>query len=360
MAMMSLTCRVCEAESPHDLYSFRERMYGLDGEFTYFLCRECGCLQISSVPSDMRRFYPPSYYSMSGGPGAGLGLKTRLKRVRDRAALGDSSALGRCLATIAPAPADLAAVGRLSLGLDAKVLDVGCGSGSLLHRMLLLGFTSLHGVDPFLRQDQVLPGLEIRRMSLDMVAGKFDLIMFHHSFEHLEDPRGTMALVKDRLEPGGRCLLRVPTVSSWAWEHYGRDWVQLDAPRHFFLHSTRSLEHLALAAGLTVEGRWYDSTAFQFWGSDQYVRGVALESSASLARSRVRRLLHLPSRVIENRRARVLNADGRGDSVAIVMCKPPAGALGLVPSRDVHGSAERHPKGADVRHGPVLHNAAVR
>jgi len=39
--------------------------------------------------------------------------------------------------------------------------------------------------------------------------------------------------------PGGWCVIRIPTVSSFAWEHYREQWVQLDAPRHFFLHKVR-------------------------------------------------------------------------------------------------------------------------
>jgi len=57
--------------------------------------------------------------------------------------------------------------------------------------------------------------------------------------------------------------------------------VQLDAPRHIFLHSVRSIEICAEVAGLRVADIDFDSTAFQFWGSEQYKRGIPLESEQS-------------------------------------------------------------------------------
>ena len=66
--------------------------------------------------------------------------------------------------------------------------------------------------------------------------------MFHHSFEHLPDPIETLERVYRLMPSGGNCLIRIPLVSSEAWKKYGPHWVQLDAPRHFFLYSIESLK----------------------------------------------------------------------------------------------------------------------
>ena len=73
------------------------------------------------------------------------------------------------------------------------------------------------------------------------MEGQWDVIMFHHVFEHLEDPFGMLRACWRLLSDAGCCLLRIPTVSSYAWKHYGGNWVHLDAPRHFFLHSRQSI-----------------------------------------------------------------------------------------------------------------------
>lgn len=98
--------------------------------------------------------------------------------------------------------------------------------------------------------------------------------MFHHSFEHISDPLEALETVRSLLAPNGRCLIRVPVVS-WARNEYGANWVQIDAPRHFFLHTEKSMEILAEKVGLEITRVEYDSTEFQFWGSELSKRGAA-------------------------------------------------------------------------------------
>ena len=38
-------------------------MYGLRNEFKYYHCNNCGCLQISNIPSNLNIYYPENYYS---------------------------------------------------------------------------------------------------------------------------------------------------------------------------------------------------------------------------------------------------------------------------------------------------------
>lgn len=88
-------------------------------------------------------------------------------------------------------------------------------------------------------------------------------------------------MVSQLLTPEGVCLVRVPTSSSYAWQHYRTHWWQLDAPRHFFLHSIRSIEILTSRAAMCVENIIFDSTELQFMASEQYRRGIPLLSRES-------------------------------------------------------------------------------
>ncbi len=58
-------------------------------------------------------------------------------------------------------------------------------------------------------------------------------------------------------------------------------WVQIDAPRSIFLHSTKSLEILSRNKRFEFSKIVYDSTAFQFWGSDQYRKNIPLNEPHS-------------------------------------------------------------------------------
>src|SRR5579872_1464321 len=60
-------CRICNSSSGHKHFSCKEKLFGLEGEFAYFQCGACGCLQIAQVPADLGRFYPAHYYSFKPG-----------------------------------------------------------------------------------------------------------------------------------------------------------------------------------------------------------------------------------------------------------------------------------------------------
>ena len=56
------SCRICH-ESSSKTYIAKEMMYGTRDEFEYFECENCGCLQISEIPTNLGDYYPSNYYS---------------------------------------------------------------------------------------------------------------------------------------------------------------------------------------------------------------------------------------------------------------------------------------------------------
>jgi len=291
-----MECRVCNNSENNRLYRAREMMFGLKDQFVYFECARCRCLQIAQVPDDMTRYYPPYYYSFNNAPS---------REERDLA--------GRLVDYY---------LARAAITPDWKILDVGCGGGGLLRALREAGFANLMGVDPYIRQTlEYGGGLRVLKGTLGDVGPEWDLIMFHHSFEHLADPLETLEAVSSLLSGDGVCLIRIPTVSSYAWRHYRTDWVQLDAPRHLFLHSTESLEMISERAGLEVGHVIYDSEAFQFWGSEQYRRDIPLFSAGSymvnpsgsiFSQSQIREFEH---------NALQLNLEKQGDQAAFCLTK---------------------------------------
>jgi hypothetical protein len=141
--------------------------------------------------------------------------------------------------------------------------------------------------------------------------------MFHHSFEHVNDPLRTLLSARRLLCSGGTCLIRMPTTSSWAWRQYRESWCQIDAPRHTYLHSVESVRILASRAGFKLDRVIYDSTALQFWGSERYAkRRSLLESLDPTGRP----LEYSPGRLAHFRRqARKLNDRQNGDQVAFYL-----------------------------------------
>lgn len=306
-------CRICEDASPKRFFPVREMMFGTRRSFLYFACPTCGCLQIDRIPRDLAEHYPAGYYSLATPEGVG-GVRTLLKRHRDRYHTRGSGLLGRLLHRVRPYPVDggLHCLRRLRTRPKARILDVGCGGGHLLTQMSEAGFGNLTGVDAFISASTKLRGgIRIVRGTLHDLRGAYDLIMLHHTLEHVADPLATLSAVAARLAPGGWCVIRTPVVPCEAWEHYGVDWVQIDAPRHLFVHSRDSLKRLARQAGLVPKRVEFDSTAFQFTGSERYRRDIPLHDERQpFSRRRIRTF---------RRRARLLNHQGRGDQAAFYL-----------------------------------------
>jgi SAM-dependent methyltransferase len=295
-------------------------MLGLRESFEYFECGGCSSLQIGEIPRDMARYYPSHYYSYGDPPAPRLGPLGRwLKRRRDAGIILRRDLLGRLLSRVRPAPS-LAPLGELGLRRNTRILDVGSGAGHLLGALEGIGFVHLLGIEPYLPADRVpVKGPRVLRRTLFECRGTFDLVMFHHSFEHVPDPAGTLRHVAGLLAPRGTCLLRVPTASSYAWREYRTDWVQLDAPRHFHLFSIEGLARLAEATGFRVARSWDVSSAFQFWGSEQYQMDIPLLSDRSYARNPGASPFG-PAQIREfERRAERLNARREGDEIAVCL-----------------------------------------
>jgi 2-polyprenyl-3-methyl-5-hydroxy-6-metoxy-1,4-benzoquinol methylase len=325
-------------------------MFGYRDTFTYFECPACGCLQIAEIPSDMGRFYPSHYYSFTPmrpvPSAASLARRVRryTKRARDRYAAVGEGLLGRAVALVfddSPLARDVSshfAGQRLSsLGVreSSRILDVGCGGGVFLSMLHEIGFRNLLGVDPHLSCDsEPRPALRIRKATIHDLAGTWDVITFHHSLEHIPDQDETLCSAFRLLAERGLCLVRIPTTSSVAWERYREHWVQLDAPRHFFLHSVRSLTAVAERAGFVVDDVVYDSTGFQFWGSEQYRRDFPLRARSPEGGNPDPALFSDGDLQAFERRARELNVLGRGDQAAFFLRKRdhrPARSPGVQP-----------------------------
>jgi SAM-dependent methyltransferase len=298
-------------------------MFGLEEGFEYFECGRCGCLQIEEIPADLSPYYRRDYLSFTDPPRASR-LQRSLKRARARHAFGRASPLGALVLRAFGSAKSIDWVRTAGGSLDTEILDVGCGAGHLLREMHDAGFTRLTGIDPFLPDGVRAPdGVSLRRCGLEECAGSYGLVMLHHSFEHMPDPASALGAVRRLLRPGGCALIRIPLAGSFAWREYGPDWVQLDAPRHLHLHTPASMRLLAERAGLEVDRVEFDSTGFQFWGSEQYRRGIPLFDARSYAVAPGRAVFSPAEIAAFEARARELNRSGEADSACFYLRRAP-------------------------------------
>lgn len=318
------TCRICGNRGDHDRYVGVEMMYGTREKFPYFICASCGCLQIEDFPENLHKYYPVDYYSHSRAPSRRYGLLKRLLiKQRVRNALFDRGyKLNKVISGFVDMP-DIRVKSGIPLirilrtcgveDFSTRFLDVGCGVWSdWLADLRDIGFCNLSGIDPFVSQDVFDGTISIRKLGIAEVAGEYDVISFHHSLEHIPDQLGALKCAARLLVDGGVILIRIPTVSSQVWDEYKTNWVEMDAPRHLYLHSDKSLAVLADRAGLEISEKLCDSTSFEFYASEQYARGIPLRSSKSFEVDRGNGLFSVAELGEFRRKAEAANQRGKG------------------------------------------------
>ncbi len=325
--MVSLECKICGNSENNRVHTAREMMFGMRDEFEYLECARCGTLQIVEIP-DLSRYYPNDYYSFSKTIETGLSQKLK-SRLAARCAAdyfnNGRNFIGKYLTENRSwlklyFPAFLRQF-NLNLNFHSHILDFGCGAGKLLYLLHYFGFRNLTGADAFIEKDIFYPnGVKIYKSSLEELEPSFDLIMLHHSFEHLPNPLETLREIHRLLRKDKFCLIRIPVVN-FAWEKYAVNWVQIDPPRHLFLFTEKSLRFLAEKAGFVVEQVIYDSESFQFWASEQYLQNIPLTDKRSYHGDITASIFTARQIADWEKQAEDLNAQNRGDQACFYLRK---------------------------------------
>ena len=193
-------CRICSSVNNTEEYVLKEMMFGTREEFEYFKCSNCGCLQIKQIPSNLEKYYPSDYLIFTE-PGESV-LRKFMRFKREIYLLGGKGMIGKILTRIFGIPNGYLWLNGLNLKSDNSILEVGCGNGDLLVKMHKAGFKNLVGVDPFIKKEIIYSeNFKILKRSLQELNNlSFDLIMFHHSFEHLDNPHEIFVSLKKLLK----------------------------------------------------------------------------------------------------------------------------------------------------------------
>ncbi len=135
-----------------------------------------------------------------------------------------------------------------ALPADARILEIGCGTGHNLPMLARFGRVEAIEIDPAAREiashrlaravgDAPLPELPgVERGAYDLVAG-LDVV------EHIADDVAALAAMRERLAPGGTILVTVPA-HRWMWSAH--DVVN----HHHRRYSKATLRRALAAAGL--------------------------------------------------------------------------------------------------------------
>ena len=140
------------------------------------------------------------------------------------------------------------------VGHVARLLEIGCGTGSNLE--MLSAFGRVEGIEtsPFARAYAQSRGFSVRdgRLpdALPPAIGSFDAVCMFDVLEHIESDVQALAAVRRLLNPGGRLVVSVP---AYQWL-FGMHDVRL---HHFRRYSRRQLDAVLRRAGFAVSWTSY-------------------------------------------------------------------------------------------------------
>lgn len=238
--METTTCNLCGSPSASYRYTLADYyLQRFDVETTLVQCSQCGLVYQNPRPTfaEMAAHYPPEYppYHTGRGrrPGRLLqwaydyGMRKRSRFVTRHKQSG-------------------------------KLLDVGCSTGVFLAGMRDQGAWEPHGVEVSAEVAEIAR----REHALDVFAGtleeaafpdrQFDVVTMWDVLEHLHDPAASLAEIHRILKEDGILVVRVPNLASWDAQWFGRFWAGLDAPRHLYIFTPRTLAQILERAGFSV------------------------------------------------------------------------------------------------------------
>jgi SAM-dependent methyltransferase len=139
---------------------------------------------------------------------------------------------------------------EVRLPADARILEIGCGTGHNLQ--MLSGFGHVDGLE----LDDEAAALSEKRLGrgiirsplpeLDGVSNDYDLIGAFDVIEHIEDDRAALAAIATKLKSGGKFMMTVPA-HPWMWTAHDV------ANHHKRRYSKRSLRALIEGSPMRLE-----------------------------------------------------------------------------------------------------------
>ncbi len=263
------TCLVC-AQPGRLLYDkLTDKLFRSTGEWTLKKCvnKECGLVWLDPAPreSELWKLYANYYTHVDKSCQATSSIKRCYHFVRDcylSLRFGYFKGLrqyqlrwiGTLLNFFPARRANLDfSVMYLNNKPGGKLLEIGCGNGTMLKYLDSLGW-QVEGIDfdPIAVEKARLKGINIKLGSLKdqhYDENTFDAVILSHVIEHVPDPIALLSEIHRILKPGGMISLVTPNINSFGRMLFKNFWLHLDPPRHLFLFDNNSLLKSAQKAG---------------------------------------------------------------------------------------------------------------
>ncbi|MGB8454192.1 MAG: class I SAM-dependent methyltransferase [Anaerocolumna sp.] len=266
-----MICRICGNDKGNRKHFIKERIINQGTTFEYLECSKCGALMLNENIEDFSQWYPKSYNPFRKiEDNTNRWLKIYRKLLVEILIRLKNPELFQRFLSINNLDILLKRLYGSNISKKDKILDIGCASGYWLDWMYEMGWKRITGVDLFYPDIDGERKWEFIKGDIFVIKEKYDCIILNHSFEHMEEPLNVLKHIRKLLQKNGICIISVPMMGGEAWKMFGTDFCQIDAPRHIFLYTEKSMKYLCEKAGLSIERILYDSNEKVFSLSAAY------------------------------------------------------------------------------------------
>ncbi len=243
-------CKICGSPGIPTYKDLPDRLFSSPGLWNLSKCSnsECGLMWLDPMPleEDIYKAYR-SYYTHGDKSGGTPSLEARITKAL--------VPIFQLFMRLTPIHRERVDIEQMFLGniVPGRVLEVGCGDGTMLSRLADLGW-SVEGqeVDPISATIAAKANITIHLgslVSLNLPEASYDAIVMNHVIEHVHDPVKLLAECQRLLKPGGILVAVTPNIRSFAHRAFHSNWRDLDPPRHVMIHCRNSLHPVAEKAG---------------------------------------------------------------------------------------------------------------
>ncbi len=242
------TCDNCGCREEQVLFSGPDRLHGLPGRFTLVRCLGCGWLRVNPRPvaEDLAKYYPEDYVAYAHAIEDEKHWWARLDRQYGVAK--QARAIERYCHR-------------------GRILEVGCGTGTLLNEMKKRGW-SVVGIEPnehAANYARTRFGMEIFNGTLEEYNPEpesFDVVCAWNVVEHLPSPAQDMTRMQRALKKGGLLVMSIPNLESPERCLFGEAWLGWDLPRHIYQIPRPALDKFLAERNMRVIGTGYPSGSY--------------------------------------------------------------------------------------------------
>lgn len=224
------------------VFTGRDRLHKLPGEFTVVQCRGCGLMRTNPRPDaqSIGHYYPDEYAPYIGTiiqPEQSHSLASKAKKLF-------SVLIDFKTESIPSIP-------------TGKMLEVGCASGRLLQKMTQQGW-EVEGIEfsDVAAERAKAAGFIVKSDALENISNtnaQYDLVTGWMVVEHLHQPVQALEKLANWAKPNGWLAISVPNAGSVEFRIFKDYWHALQLPTHLYHFTPDTLTALLNKAGWEVK-----------------------------------------------------------------------------------------------------------